>query len=1070
MNLPTQNIEPVIAQPAGAETAVLVHKGYGTFGVSPAMLEGAVLAVRDGEQKARSSGKIQTFEISRQGHRQMLVIGRVYVVPPAVADDVKDFPTALLYGAMVNRLNPNDIIDVQCQQIGGSEFDEYSTADMKVIKDKLFKNEDGSYDVLVFFTPAWLTNREQTFFRFTKDEAKLKTLVRQLLFQAYFNPALSSMWNLLVERTDNLNISLVDPHITFPHLVEGVREEDGMNRSYPAMDRVKQAGTKIPKVAFSVANLASIQEDVLEGGELEVLDEMKKDLEGHIKGDITPMPDVAKTNVASAKIAAKHSWADGKCDYCGTKWSVQGQDKECSVGPGRKSSPASGSGKTAGACSCSESAYVTERGHRVCKNCGKGAPAPEKKGCDSDAKTALPWLHPTDEKGPEFMQEEAKKAAAKVTCPSCAGSGEGKGAGNCRMCGGSGFVQDTKKAAYGMHDCPDCGKTVSSGHHSSRCEACKRLHDEDIKDTKQAAHNGKTADRHEEKEINGHQYTVDTWEERDRLHISLTDSCCDKELLDLWDDDARSAIEDGFIDPRKLLDSTIEYARELGLLGKDDPKEAAGGPQSAKMPDGSAEDNDAMDYHQKALEAIENDDNIIYDVASEHGQIVGNVKHMSWFEDEVANALMEYDSLPEETTASGYDAQPVTSDVNDMGINNPVPLAAAKSVTGKLDVADPEDLNTEIAQNKCTHCDKKFPSPEALAEHLQEDADKQNKTLKTGGDIIPATADEALGYKTEEIGPAPIVGEEGSTLDAAKAKPTEPAQKTEAQTEEKAEEWEKPWEKDVEAAFAPKTGGFSYYIPGQVLQQFYPEIQHEIVDSPNTTNHPMIEDIDLVASVEAALDNKTGYMTGMFTADTHDTNISTSPAAGAGIGRDGKPQILEGAPLRKENDIRGYGFSEEYYKQYDQIPGAYLGMVASLKKELKGKTASKEEEVAEFQDFLKRVMAEIAAAFIAAYKCTQRAPMNMVPGVGKINLEAAEMGNVTSNISIGMASRVRKLVGEFNDSDMKSSINQASAQAAVWNGDKATGFCYEVFVRCEEIDTDTCELTYSFITGTKGDN
>jgi len=453
-NMPTQNIEPVIAQPAGAETAVLVHKGYGTFGVSPAMLEGAVLAVRDGEQKARSSGKIQTFEISRQGHRQMLVIGRVYVVPPAVADDVKDFPTALLYGAMVNRLNPNDIIDVQCQQIGGSEFDEYSTADMKVIKDKLFKNEDGDHDVLVFFTPAWLTNREQTFFRFTKDEAKLKTLVRQLLFQAYFNPALSSMWNLLVERTDNLNISLVDPHITFPHLVEGVREEDGMNRSYPAMDRVKQAGTKIPKVAFSVANLASIQEDVLEGGELEVLDEMKKDLEGHIKGDITPMPDVATTTVA----------------------------------------------------------------------------------CDADAKTALPWLHPTDEKGPEFMQG------------------------------------DVKKAAYGMHDCPDCGKTVSSGHHSSRCEACSRLHDEDIKDTKQAAHNGKTADRHEEREIGGHQYTVDTWEERDRLHISLTDSCCDKELLDLWDDDARSAIEDGFIDPRKLLDSTIEYARELGLLGKDDPK------------------------------------------------------------------------------------------------------------------------------------------------------------------------------------------------------------------------------------------------------------------------------------------------------------------------------------------------------------------------------------------------------------------------------------------------------------------------------------------------------------------
>lgn len=46
---------------------------------------------------------------------------------------------------------------------------------------------------------------------------------------------------------------------------------------------------------YSVANLATIQEDVREGGELEVLDKMKKDIpEGHLKGETTPMLNLAK--------------------------------------------------------------------------------------------------------------------------------------------------------------------------------------------------------------------------------------------------------------------------------------------------------------------------------------------------------------------------------------------------------------------------------------------------------------------------------------------------------------------------------------------------------------------------------------------------------------------------------------------------------------------------------------------------------------------------------------------------------------------------------------------------------
>ena len=40
-----------------------------------------------------------------------------------------------------------------------------------------------------------------------------------------------------------------------------------------------------------------------------------------------------------------------------------------------------------------------------------------------------------------------------------------------------------------------------------------------------------------------------------------------------------------------------------------------------------------------ALEAIEREDVVCFDVAAAHGQIFGNVKHMDWFVEAVADAL-----------------------------------------------------------------------------------------------------------------------------------------------------------------------------------------------------------------------------------------------------------------------------------------------------------------------------------------------------------------------------------------------------------------------------------------------
>jgi hypothetical protein len=275
-----------------------------------------------------------------------------------------------------------------------------------------------------------------------------------------------------------------------------------------------------------------------------------------------------------------------------------------------------------------------------------------------------------------------------------------------------------------------------------------------------------------------------------------------------------------------------------------------------------------------------------------------------------------------------------------------------------------------------------------------------------------------------------------------------------------------------------KEAGFNLFFPGQVLQEFYPELQHEIVDYPNASNSPMgMSTPEIVGDggheLEGVLD------------DALDTNIiemiqlpadvgeveplamaaadysSTSPAGGMGIGRDGKPEVLEGAPLRKENDIRGYMFTDEFYGQYQGVPGAAM-QVAS-------KTAADGDEQKQFALFLKKVCGEIAATLVAAFKVTSRPLLDKVPGVGEIQLDTIEQGaNATMPLGqITQGGRVKYLMSKLNDGDIKQAINDAWAQAAVWNDNPEGGFVYEVFVRPETIDTDSLQMKYKFVCGTR---
>lgn len=69
-------------------------------------------------------------------------------------------------------------------------------------------------------------------------------------------------------------------------------------------------------------------------------------------------------------------------------------------------------------------------------------------------------------------------------------------------------------------------------------------------------------------------YEVNTWFERDRANVMLTEADTGREIFSLWDDDVEQAIQDGFLRPPRVfrprdsdwLESAIEYAKSQGLI------------------------------------------------------------------------------------------------------------------------------------------------------------------------------------------------------------------------------------------------------------------------------------------------------------------------------------------------------------------------------------------------------------------------------------------------------------------------------------------------------------------------
>lgn len=209
-----------------------VEKSFTTLGLADGILDGVLSCLIDAEKKAKSSREIQTLEVDRRGLRQDLYVGRLMVIPHQVMDDTSKIPDPLLKGAVLRLFDGEEAMALEAHRLSTNEFDDLSPKDVTEYKDKVFRDDENKLGCVVVFQPAWGNFRDYHAFRWTKDQNKLKTMLRHLVFSAYYNPSLSALFDTLSEEA----IKLDAENITHDHLGYAFQFQSE-EKSFPVLDK-----------------------------------------------------------------------------------------------------------------------------------------------------------------------------------------------------------------------------------------------------------------------------------------------------------------------------------------------------------------------------------------------------------------------------------------------------------------------------------------------------------------------------------------------------------------------------------------------------------------------------------------------------------------------------------------------------------------------------------------------------------------------------------------------------------------------------------------------------------------
>lgn len=1024
-----------------------VVKSFSSFSVSDGLLAKIVEAVKQGNRDAVRSGQVRSFEIFYHGLRANLVMGRIVIVPPAVADSIEDFPSALLYGAMVRETNGETFSDAYTYKLGESEFDTYSSQDMAAIKDRLFRDVNGKYRSIVIFIPTWAAPRDYVMFKFVKDDAQLCMLIRHMVFGAYFNPALSSAFDRLSNDVteENFNVSDISPKLNFPFLAENVL------KSYPNLQPGDKRAAKQERrrVFLAADTLKAVDEEVLEPGEQAVMNALGEELQSKLGG-------AAKT--AECK-------ASEYCPQCGSDF------QHCAC-PNKEELAKQAAGKGTAI------ANKVPEGWRVAINTPGAQPKEE---IINDPEMTPEALKIT-------LEERFPGYAVTVTIPQTASVAR-------TALGWRDPKNPLKPGERVMwrdqaHQIRGIGGTVKDGYIRWDDGQITRLSDAvNMSSVERAPATESPEGKLASEEAALHDDTGATTGLRDRPDYNESTSYCNevnaqsekaaavrtagKIGWNVWNDDGGwkwQVTSSGILGTKTIGEGEAPTEDEANDLVRKKLRAVGAAPEDVPL----------VRFATKEARLLTVRDRFIAVAASGYREVLHiQGRQIRWkrpnqfplsFRQGALSAIrnprtggMKRAEVPQ-TFEEIWGAK-----MDDMGPAPAVEIPGENGAAGSGSAGTPEQKDRNPAPEEKSNEGGQDKKPLEKTSSLRTNpcvACTRSVTAANGSEVAPETylhaacqkilANSAANQLTVRQVLAAFYPEilqmrrrvVASAIAEAMQKLREKGALAQGLDFSDLTPNQQAMVLDVARKLdrIPKAAAFDLFIPGQVAQEFAPETLHEIVDFPEQDYNPPITNIGPPQE-------------GQY--------VSTDPGGLLGVGSMGQPQVLDGAPLRKEDDIRGYMFGQEFYEQYNGIDANGLRAASVVARV--HKRADTSEYRQQFADFLKKAMGEVAAAFIAAFKVTQRPLMNQVPGTGELQLQNVEQPVLLNNYNLpNVSSRVRFLVDKLNDSDIQDAINAGWAQGAVWNEDEQGGFNYEVFVRPESLDQDTLLLRYSFVVGTKG--
>lgn len=233
-------------------------------------------------------------------------------------------------------------------------------------------------------------------------------------------------------------------------------------------------------------------------------------------------------------------------------------------------------------------------------------------------------------------------------------------------------------------------------------------------------------------------------------------------------------------------------------------------------------------------------------------------------------------------------------------------------------------------------------------------------------------------------------------------------------------------------------------MPSAVLQQFRPDLLGEQVQYPEAQHQ------------------ESGRLE-----PGHNDGNQTLERTQKGLSGVSPSEQLDGPPMRKELNLRGPSFTDNFYKAQDNLsPTSFHASKRADSDPLTPRV--------QFETMLKQVLATFTASAVGMFQSSQRpVPFDGQSGSHTVNLGEFAAGNSydpsgkfnTYEIAVN---RVKEMAEILKVDEIRESLDAAWAQAAVWCNDDG-GFLYEIYASGDAFDPKTLDFSFKYITGKKGD-